>query len=482
MNSLIICILIFLKNYYLLNLIQQRGYHLEYLMTDYLRHFYVFLFFNFLMLPFFLDGNIVLKFLSLILLGLFLRYLLSKLKRKLLFTKRAFRILILSLFFLMLHQSFLIFASEISIFLAVVILKPYDYLVYRYYFKQGKKRLDNFPNIKIGITGSYGKTSTKYYLDTLLSAKYLTYKSPYSYNTAMGLCKISHNLDQAYDIFIAEMGASHKGDIKELSTLVTPDITVITAIDIQHLKTFKKVSNIITEKLELINSQKHGIAFINDDIYQRHKHLITSQVKIFTYGLNGNYSYKVNYQKNDLTNFDVFYKNEYLMTFETSVIGNHNLDNITVAIAIAHYLRVDLSLIAYKVQELTNVKARLSVVKTKYHTIINDGFNANLRGSLSAIEYLMSQDGLKAIITCGFVDLGSLKECNHLALAKAMINIDLCILVHKKQSFTIYQYLINQGKKVYLCKNFKEAYALFLTLFHEKKATLLIENDLLDVY
>ncbi|MBQ6600643.1 MAG: UDP-N-acetylmuramoyl-tripeptide--D-alanyl-D-alanine ligase, partial [Clostridia bacterium] len=109
--------------------------------------------------------------------------------------------------------------------------KPVELSVNRYYTNDAKRILKSCPNLRIiGITGSYGKTSVKYYLTTLLKTKYNVLMTPESYNTPMGVVKtIRGSLKATDEIFVCEMGAKWVGDIKELCDIVHPHHGVITS-------------------------------------------------------------------------------------------------------------------------------------------------------------------------------------------------------------------------------------------------------------
>ena len=120
------------------------------------------------------------------------------------------------------------------------------------------------PNLAvIGVTGSYGKTSVKFYLNTLLKAKYNVLMTPESYNTPMGVVKtVRGSLRATHEIFICEMGAKYVGDIKELCDIVHPKHGIITSIGPQHLESFKSLQNVINTKFELADAlPKDGMLF-----------------------------------------------------------------------------------------------------------------------------------------------------------------------------------------------------------------------------
>lgn len=129
-------------------------------------------------------------------------------------------------------------------------------LISEMYFRDAQRKLRERPDlIKIGITGSYGKTSVKFILGTLLQEKYQTLVTPASFNTPMGVTRIiREKLRPAHQVFVAEMGARHVGDIREMCRLVHPTLGVLTSVGPQHLDTFKTLERIKQTKYELMEA------------------------------------------------------------------------------------------------------------------------------------------------------------------------------------------------------------------------------------
>ena len=153
--------------------------------------------------------------------------------------------------------SFLIFTLPINMIIANWFVSPIEYKIGERYMSKAYRILNQkeYRNlIKIGITGSYGKTSTKFILKTILSEKYNVLATPGSYNTSMGNVRvIREQLKPEHEIFISEMGARKKNDISEICEFVNPHIGIITSIGPQHLETFKTIENVAKTKGELLN-------------------------------------------------------------------------------------------------------------------------------------------------------------------------------------------------------------------------------------
>lgn len=177
------------------------------------------------------------------------------------------------------------------IYLVSLINKPVEKIVYYYYFNKAKNKLKDMTRLKvIGVTGSYGKTTSKNILSHVLSCKYITRPTPKNLNTPYGLMiTINNYLDKFDEILIAEMGAYVNGEIKNMCEFVRPKYGILTVIGEAHLETFKTRENICRAKFELIESlDSDGACVLNlDDPYQVNyvKNELKNKVKIIWIGV-----------------------------------------------------------------------------------------------------------------------------------------------------------------------------------------------------
>lgn len=156
--------------------------------------------------------------------------------------------------------------SHIVIMAANIVLRPVEKHINDGYYNDAARILKSMNELTvIGITGSYGKTSTKHYLHRILSEKYNVLMTPGSYNTTMGVIRTVREMMKPYtEVFICEMGAKNIGDIKEICDLVHPRIGVVTAVGEQHLESFKSIENVQRTKFELVDAlPADGMAFVN---------------------------------------------------------------------------------------------------------------------------------------------------------------------------------------------------------------------------
>ena len=147
--------------------------------------------------------------------------------------------------------------SYFFVYIVAMINSPIEGYISNKFCKRATKKLKSIPDFKVvGVTGSYGKTSTKYIINTILSQKYNSIMTPESYNTTMGVVRtVNEKIEPLHQLFVCEMGAKYVGDIKEICDIVHPDYAVITAIGPQHLDTFGTVENVSKTKLELVDNR-----------------------------------------------------------------------------------------------------------------------------------------------------------------------------------------------------------------------------------
>ena len=198
--------------------------------------------------------------------------------------------------------------SNLIMLLANLVNTPIEKAINRHYYNDAKRIIESNKNlIIIGVTGSFGKTSTKNYLASILAEKYNVLVTPGNYNTLLGVIRtIREQLRPYHQVFIVEMGAKQSNDIKEICDLVHPTIGIVTAVGEMHLETFKTVENIQNTKFELINSlPANGLGVINNDSQYIHSYKgITSPCKLIRYAVENEGDYKadnVKYGANGVT-------------------------------------------------------------------------------------------------------------------------------------------------------------------------------------
>lgn len=381
--------------------------------------------------------------------------------------------------------------SHIAILAAIRILSPVENKINRRYYNEAANILSSMPNLKvIGITGSYGKTSTKHYLYRILCEEYETLMTPGSYNTTLGVIRTIREMMKPYcEVFICEMGAKQTGDIKEISDLVHPQIGIVTAVGPQHLESFKTLENVQATKFELVDAlPSNGLAIINED-FQAIASRKVDNVECIRYGVaNENASYRAIDVKYSITGSDFKVVGPDINEqFHTPLLGECNVSNLVAAIVCAIKLGVSISKIRQAVERIEPVEHRLSVKRTANGiTILDDAFNSNPSGSSMALDVLaMMNTGQRIIITPGMIELGDEQyELNRQFGKKIAQAADMAIIVGEYNREAIIDGIksVNDTKiEVIETASFTEAQQRMLGIA-QKGDVVLYENDLPDTF
>ena len=380
--------------------------------------------------------------------------------------------------------------ASLLVLLANLINRPIEKSINNWYINDAKRLIREMPDLKvIGITGSYGKTSVKFFLNKLLSAKYNVLMTPESFNTTLGVVKtIRSSLKATHEIFICEMGAKNIGDIKEICDIVEPDYGLITSIGPQHLESFHSIDNVIKTKFELADAvPQDGIVFRNNDNEYIRKQKLSK--KSVSYGIEQNGSDYRAY------NIQVSSKgSSFQMTvdcvdyaFQTRLIGTHNVLNIAGAISAAHTLGVPMESLVQQVKTLESVPHRLQLIKGNRALIIDDAYNSNPSGAKAALNTLSAFDGFKILVTPGMIELGEKQDqCNHTFGTQAAAVCDYVVLVGERQTKSIYNGLTDakyDPNKIIIVPNLQEALKSVKNIkTGGLQKIVLLENDLPDNY
>lgn len=378
--------------------------------------------------------------------------------KKVNWTKRVIRLSVAFIFFYAIFQTVILLTVKrwlvvllfplyvpltyFLLYLSVILLAPVEVKINDGYKRRAGEKLKNSPLlVKIGITGSYGKTSVKTIMDSILSLQYSVCASEKSFNTPMGLCKtINNNLKSTHEILIAEMGAKKSGEIKELCDFISPDIGVITAVGRQHMESFSSIDNVYKTKKELADSvskcvfnldnelvykmyneyagEKMGVFVCGKQIIQKVKAKIKSSKKMLKAKQSAVVYFLRNvnncvWAKNLICTdeglvFNVYHERKFLFTARSKLLGVHNITNILLSTAVSVLLGVSSDKIAAGIWIVDKIDARLQkVTNSNGAIVINNGYNSNLDSAKYSLQTLSLFDNkIKVVVTPGLVECG----------------------------------------------------------------------------
>jgi len=299
-------------------------------------------------------------------------------------------------------------AAEYTVLLAAVIMRPIEEKINAGFYKAAAAKLKAHPKlIRIGITGSYGKTSVKLILKTILSEKYRVLSTPPSFSTAMGISRVvNEQLTDKHQLFIAEMGAQQKGEIAEMAKLVKPQYAVITNAGLAHIDSFGSVDKAAQAKYELIEAlPEGGVAFFGfdggfgDRLYAKcrcekyraaYDDYIKSDIHVecLENGVNG-------------ANFLLATASGKRQRIKTKLLGSYNARNIALCASVAMKLGMTLDEIAKAAAKIKPVNHSLKLLDGDVH-VIDDSANDMPEAAAEALRVLGDFPGRHILVTAGF--------------------------------------------------------------------------------
>ncbi len=367
---------------------------------------------------------------------------------------------------------------------------PIEKAFSRYYINDAKKILKSHKSLKvIGITGSFGKTTTKFILNRILSEHFNTVCTPQSFNTPMGVVRtIREKLKPQTQIFVCEMGAKNIGDIKEICDIVSPDFGIITSVGEQHLDTFKSIDNVFKTKFELADAvtKKGGTTFVCADSEEINNRVTADSETVIRFGSGTEY-FADNITSGVFGSRFTMHLGGTEIVCETKLLGLHSISDILAAAALAFRLGVTAEEIRFAVASLKPTEHRLELKPFKNGSLlIDDAYNSNPVGCLEAVRVLGTFEGMKkTIVTPGLIELGDREyDCNFALGLEAAKFCDTIILVGKNRSKPLYEGALEGGfsaDKIMVVSSFKEAMEKYLPTA-DRESVVLLENDLPDNY
>jgi UDP-N-acetylmuramoyl-tripeptide--D-alanyl-D-alanine ligase len=375
--------------------------------------------------------------------------------------------------------------------LADVVMSPVQKSINNRFLSSAKRKLAEVSPTVVGVTGSFGKTSTKFAIHGLLGPPTTVLATPGSFNTPLGVCRtINEQLAANHRYFIVEMGAYGEGEIAELVEFARPTIGVLTAIGPAHLERFGSMEAIERGKYEIVRDlPPNGTAVMNvDDERVRRLADSTTHVPVVRYGIDASGRPDVTARDvqttPDGTKFTLVAGGEDL-SVSMKLLGRHALGHVLAAVAVATTCGRRLTELRGPIAALRPVEHRLQIISgTSGVTVIDDAYNSNPEGAAAALEVLDAMPGTrKIVVTPGIVELGPLQaEANERFGRQAAAVADTLVVVAKANREAIVSGAsANGGGEVIAVDSLEEAQTRLRTIL-KPGDVVLFENDLPDQY
>ncbi|MEK7665245.1 MAG: UDP-N-acetylmuramoyl-tripeptide--D-alanyl-D-alanine ligase [Patescibacteria group bacterium] len=408
--------------------------------------------------------------------------------------------------------------TPIIVSLVVLLLQPFFVFLRNRVLAKAKKKIQGFKKLTvIGITGSYGKTSTKEFLTAIISKKFKTISTKNHQNSEIGIAKLilsnefdkfisetrapehienvlgarpSTKINFSAPVFVVEMGSYNKGGIKLLCEMVNPKIAVVTGVNEQHLALFGSLENLLSAEGggELaVSLPENGLLVLNGDnkycldLYKKANYLVEERKKI--YSLNKD---KIN---SDIWTEDIIVTEDYvsfltvdksgeLANFKVNILGRHNIQNLLAAILVAKEMGMSFEKITEACNNIHQEQTGITLKKGQRNiNIIDSSYSSNPDGVLADLDYLSVFKGKKIIVMPCLIELGEKSKEIHKKIGEKIGKIcDICIMTTKDKFDDVKTGAVESGmkeKNIVLYENSKDIHTMLMLFCREGDAVLL---------
>lgn len=306
--------------------------------------------------------------------------------------------------------------------------------------KAKKKILEHKKLLVIGVSGSYGKTSTKEYLAHVLASKFSVVKTPLSNNTPIAVANtILNHVKSTTQILIVEIGSYKKGEVAEICDIIHPTISITTALGEQHISLYGSMENIIQTEKELLQAlPRNGLALCNANSPYMERLYNQTKKKTILYGTMERRNKRsvdvlasnISVEKNGIS-FTAKIKRK-VLKLHTALLGAHNVENILPAIYLAKHLGMNDQEIVKAVEKLTPLPKTMKKFTTQEgHILIDDSFNASPESVIAAARYLEVYHHKKLFVLMPLIELGKKAKTYHYEIGKVLGKCDYVFLTNK---------------------------------------------------
>ena len=347
---------------------------------------------------------------------------------------------------------YIVFAGvDYAVLLAALIMRPIEDRINLGFYKSAQQKIKSVKGlIRIGITGSYGKTETKLILKTILSEKYRVLSTPPSFSTSMGICRVvNEQLKKSHQVFIAEMGAQQKGEIRESARLVRPHYGLITCIGRQHMDSFGSLEAVAQAKFELIQCmQEGGAAFFGSDgsygdrLYglcktRKYRAAVGQDVPACMHAEN---------IKTDErgTRFTLVCEDGEKIRVQSKLLGEFSVRNIALCAAVARKMGMTMQEIAAGIEKIRPIRHHLQLIPGAV-CVIDDSENVNPEGAAEALRVLKEFPMRRVVVTAGLYDTDDDDRHNYNLGTQIAEVADFVILIGPEDTREVHRGLKKSG-------------------------------------
>lgn len=327
-------------------------------------------------------------------------------------------------------------ANDYVVLLAAHAIEPVEKQINAKYYRAARLKLAEHKKLlRIGISGSFGKTETKLILHTILSEKYRVLVTPPSFSSAMGASRIiNEQLSKKHQVFIAELGGQRKGDVRETARVIRPQFGILTCVGPAHLDSYGSLKLAAEGQYELMqNLTKGGAAFFGADGGFGNRLYALCPLEKYRASLDGdaeNYMRATHLEINERgSQFELSCTDGEHIWVQTKLLGSYAARNIALAAAVAHKLGMSMEEIRGGIGKIRPLRGHLQLVPGKINQI-DDSLNTLSEAALEAVRILSEFPGRRIIVISGFNELDPAgAQADYQLGIQIALNVDFAIVV-----------------------------------------------------
>ena len=311
----------------------------------------------------------------------------------------------------------------------------------------------------VAVTGSVGKTTTREMIAHGLSAGMQVFQTLGNQNSQIGVPLTLSHISREDEAAVLEIGMSERGQIEKLTTMIRPNIAVVTVIGVSHIAQLKSQENICLEKMDIVKGlPEDGKVFLNGDDPFLKEYRGKLPFDTYFYGLDENCDYRADHivTGNDGTSFD-FHCKDMDLHVELEVLGDHYVRNALVALGVAHQMKQDVAAAARKLKSFHGQRQRM--ISAKACQLIDDTYNASpdsMRASLSVLASMNGITGRRIAVLADMLELGEKEKDYHYQVGSFIAGQQIDeILAYGELSKEILRAVTEQNDKIFV-KHFED--------------------------
>ncbi|HHT44116.1 MAG TPA: UDP-N-acetylmuramoyl-tripeptide--D-alanyl-D-alanine ligase [Fastidiosipila sp.] len=312
----------------------------------------------------------------------------------------------------------------------------------------------------IGVTGSFGKTTTRRMIHSILAPQMQAMETFANLNNEIGLSETLLNAQPEDQVLVTELAMDRRGEIQTLSAIAKPDVAIITGIGHSHAQFLGSLRAILEEKTSIIDSMKdNALCIVNGDNKMLEAWAITKERDLSVWFV----ASEQNTGRLERDGFPVFWAEEIKLekngthfvarsSFDSShrwpmyipEPGKHLISAALFGLATAYALGLNMERAAAAAAQFENTGDRQRIIERDGLTLINDTYNASPESMYAAFDVLnlLSEGRRSLAVIGGMRELGKYSEAEHVELAKYILaNPPEKVFVTGEEALPTYRYL-----------------------------------------